>query len=115
MCGENADCKTENHRPICICPAGTTGFPQTGCYPIGSITTTTLEPQVLQPEIPSTVISPVASPAPPPAMPIPEFPLTTPAPPIHPDPEHHPAEKPVPVGCESNHDCSIDNIWQRQS
>jgi len=32
-CGENADCRVENHKAICSCPKGYTGHPFTRCRP----------------------------------------------------------------------------------
>ncbi|XP_076030521.1 uncharacterized protein LOC143018869 isoform X2 [Oratosquilla oratoria] len=33
ICGEGADCKVENHQPICSCPKGYTGHPFERCRP----------------------------------------------------------------------------------
>lgn len=35
-CGKDAECKVVNHNPICVCPAGWTGDPLTGCRIIPS-------------------------------------------------------------------------------
>ncbi|CAG0904040.1 unnamed protein product, partial [Darwinula stevensoni] len=33
-CGENAECRVENHKPICSCPKGFTGHPFDHCRPL---------------------------------------------------------------------------------
>lgn len=33
VCGQNADCRVINHRPICACKEGYTGDPFTSCIP----------------------------------------------------------------------------------
>lgn len=33
-CGKRANCKVEQHHPVCYCNNGLTGNPLTGCYPI---------------------------------------------------------------------------------
>lgn len=35
-CAPNATCQVINHRPVCLCPTGTTGNPQVACSPIPS-------------------------------------------------------------------------------
>ena len=34
ICGKEANCVTVEHRPVCLCPHGTTGDPQVKCYSV---------------------------------------------------------------------------------
>ncbi|XP_047739046.1 uncharacterized protein LOC108675679 isoform X4 [Hyalella azteca] len=110
ICGENADCRISNHRPVCTCPPGTSGDPQVKCVAmIGDLPPPVHDPitGVAQPPTdeqivplqgsPSTVLPPIGIPAPS----LPEEPRI-PSTPIAPVPP------PYPVGCESNHFCSYE-------
>lgn len=35
VCGHNSECRTQNHRPVCVCRSGFTGNAHFACYEIG--------------------------------------------------------------------------------
>ncbi|CAL4065694.1 unnamed protein product, partial [Meganyctiphanes norvegica] len=109
ICGEDADCKIHEHRPICNCPPGTTGDPLIGCMALVSHTTTTLSPLGLTTPSLSNPVSPLAVPSRPGLPPLPEIPSPKPKQPTTPIPPIPPTPGPVPVGCESTDDCPFEN------
>ena len=61
MCGANSDCFIHQHRPVCICPPGTSGDPLQKCYSLEIDVVTTKRPiseELLK--IPSSEIKPIS-------------------------------------------------------
>ncbi|ROT61485.1 hypothetical protein C7M84_020737 [Penaeus vannamei] len=110
FCGEDADCKTIDHRPVCVCPPGTSGNPQIGC--VGTVTekVTTIPPVTDRPpQQPVVPIQPIAGPSSELPIPVAEEPTTRP--PELPLTTYRPVPTPpmIPIGCESTDDCPFDN------
>ncbi|CAL4065693.1 unnamed protein product, partial [Meganyctiphanes norvegica] len=110
LCGQDANCHTVNHRPICVCPPGTTGDPQRGCL------ATTTDRITLPPPLGETTPRPKDPPinvgsGPSSKAPSPIADITTPKPEVYdtPAPPPMPVVPPIPVGCESSHHCPYEN------
>ncbi|MPC53461.1 hypothetical protein E2C01_047354 [Portunus trituberculatus] len=110
ICGEDAECKIDIHRPVCSCPPGTTGHPTVKCHALLGITTTPSTPLTGTPpsplDEPLIPISPPPSTIPPPTA---DHQPPRPSPPPVSRPEPPPTAPPQPVGCESTSNCPLDN------
>ncbi|XP_047739045.1 uncharacterized protein LOC108675679 isoform X3 [Hyalella azteca] len=110
VCGEDATCIHKSHRPVCICPPGTTGNPQIRCTSIlTSIPPVKTPVSDEAPPLPGKPIVPIAGPTSsrPPPIGIP--PTSKPQDPIVLEPPLVPTPPPIAVGCESSDDCPFDN------
>ncbi|KAK8736183.1 hypothetical protein OTU49_004861, partial [Cherax quadricarinatus] len=115
ICGEDADCKTLNHRPVCLCPPGTTGNPQVICSSL-----VTLPPETVGPipgitsVPPSEPVLPIAASTEVPLPPLVSMPPVHPALPEPPVIPFVPTPPPLPTGCSSNDECPFDNTCVNQ-
>ncbi|KAF2352425.1 hypothetical protein FHG87_016820, partial [Trinorchestia longiramus] len=109
VCGKDSECLSRDHRPICLCPPGTTGDPRIKCSAL--ITETKESPApVAEHKIPlsDTPIVPIHGSS----SPRPEATAVYPTVSTEP-PEVIPVDVPLPppitVGCETTTDCPFDN------
>ncbi|KAF2350556.1 EGF-like domain [Trinorchestia longiramus] len=105
ICGVNADCQIDRHRPVCHCPKGTKGHPQHGCYATVSNISVSLQPIVSTIKIEDKIIQPIRGEVFPPPKPIVQI--------SHKEPTDEPLYTlpviPSPsilVGCEKGNDCN---------
>ena len=108
VCGKDADCIPNAHRPICICPPGTTGDSRIKCVALASDTLTILSPTAEHTTLSVQIINPIQGPLSDPPQPLAEIPTTTPEPIVH-IPAQAPRPPPISVGCTSNTHCPYDN------
>ncbi|ROT61486.1 hypothetical protein C7M84_020738 [Penaeus vannamei] len=109
ICGDDAECETVDHRPVCLCPYGTSGDPQVGCKAMVAEMPVTISPIVEQSQVSDVPIHAIPGPSSTPQSPIAELPTTRPPEPPMPLPPAIPTPPPNPVGCESTDDCPYDN------
>ncbi|KAG7155062.1 Nidogen-like 1, partial [Homarus americanus] len=110
VCGDEADCTTISHRPVCLCPPGTTGDPQVRCISLVTVRPETVRPMTdVTPLHPQKPVRPISGPTEPPVPPV--VSLSPPRPPDGPIPfvPPVPTPPPIPVGCSSNDECPFDN------
>merc|ERR1712106_414490 len=109
LCGENADCRTQSHRPVCACPPGTAGNPTLKCSAIATERPPTPMPPIgeHQPPPPGQPVAGQAESTTHPG-PLSVTPITAQTP-IIPRPIPPPIVPPFEIACENNDDCNIDN------
>ncbi|RXG61182.1 hypothetical protein Avbf_05571 [Armadillidium vulgare] len=108
ICGENSECVIKSHRPVCICPPGMTGDPQSGCYKIDIEKLSTVKPDIeIVPHDP-VQIEPISAESAEVLPPVEIHPTTARPEKIPSRPPKVPTPPPIKILCARNDECPYD-------